>query len=109
MLQMKRSGGYWRVEVEVGGACLQRSRRGVLVSLSGAVAGGAEGIWTHFINRTQSVNFKENHPRVNYLYMERSQSPTTSSLSFNYNESTRPWCSMASVADKQTPGSPSEP
>lgn len=28
----------------------------------------SEGIWTHFINRVQSVDFKENHPRVCYLY-----------------------------------------
>lgn len=39
-------------------------------------------IWTHLINRAESVNFKENHPRVCYLYMELSRCGTMSSLSF---------------------------
>lgn len=56
------------------------------------VQGGGQwsrGIWTHFINRAESVNFKENHPRVYYLYMEHSQCGAMSpSLSFNYNDLT---------------------
>lgn len=67
---------------------LLRNRPSVLVMLihlSGALATGAGGIWSRFINRAERVKFKENHPRVCYLYMEHSKCGTVSSLSFNYN------------------------
>lgn len=50
---------------------------------------GSEGIWTHFINPAESDIFKENHPRVCYLYMEYFQS-SLSPLSFNYSGLTPP-------------------
>lgn len=73
-----------------GGDSLAKSRHSVLVvliHLSWAVASGA-GEYGHFINPAESVNFKENHPRVYYLYMEHSQYRAMSSLSFNYSELT---------------------
>lgn len=35
---------------------------------------GSKGIWTGFINPAESDIFKENHPRVCYLYVEYFQS-----------------------------------
>lgn len=70
------SGGGWR----------QFSRRSVLVMLI-----HLSGFWsritcTHFINCAKSINFKENHQRVCYLYMEHFELGSVSSLSFNYSE-----------------------
>lgn len=44
----------------------------------------SRGMWTHFINCAESVNFKESHPRVSYLYIKGSQRASMSPLSFNY-------------------------
>lgn len=46
--------------------------------------------WTHFINCAESVNFKEIHQRVCYLYMEHFELWCMSSLSCNYSELTGP-------------------
>lgn len=73
MLKIKRTGWLSRVG---GGGSRQFGEEQTQCPFH--VRGGGQwsrGIRTHFINRVESVNFKENHARVYYLYMEHSIAP----------------------------------